>query len=339
MKDVDKLIEGVLADFNPKQRKVVEGRFALRGGGRATLQEIGDNLGITRERVRQIEAMTLNRLKDRLRNEAEEILGKAKAYLAGAGGVRRDDLFVRDLKQIFGTAEKKLKNADEKLRFIFWVTGSPFYHRDDEDFYPFWYVDENSNNKFLNFSKKIRKTLETANKQEALSGKLYLAECKDCASYHLLTIAKNFGMSVFGDFGLRSWPEIEPKTIKDKAYLVLKKHGLPLHFSEIAKNITQFGLAEKAAHIQTVHNELIKDGRFVLVGRGMYALGEHGYEPGTVKEVIAKLLKRQGPLNSNEVVRLVNQQRILKENTILLSLQNRRHFKRLEDGRYHIRQA
>ena len=113
----------------------------------------------------------------------------------------------------------------------------------------------------------------------------------------------------------------------------------PLHFKEIANNICTLGIDKKPAHVQTVHNELIKDGRFVLVGRGVYALREHGYEPGTVREVITRLLKERGPLDSTEVVRLVNQKRFLKENTILLNLQNRRHFKRLEDGRYGAEEA
>ena len=95
----------------------------------------------------------------------------------------------------------------------------------------------------------------------------------------------------------------------------------------------------KQPHVQPVHNELIKDDRFVLVGRGIYALRSRGFEPGTVRQVIAKILKTKGPLPQTDVVRLVNEQRFLKENTVLLSLQNRRHFKRLDDGRYHVKEA
>jgi DNA-directed RNA polymerase delta subunit len=119
----------------------------------------------------------------------------------------------------------------------------------------------------------------------------------------------------------------------------LKKEEKPLHFEDIAKKIGRMGIDSKPAHVQTVHNELIKDDRFVLVGRGIYALSEHGYEGGTVKQVIAKILNNEGPLRPEEVVKLVNQKKILKKNTILLNLQNKKNFKKLDDGRYHIKEA
>ena len=93
------------------------------------------------------------------------------------------------------------------------------------------------------------------------------------------------------------WPEISPKTVRDKIYLVLKKNDEPLHFETIARRINEvkFDDGQKALG-PTVHNELIKDDRFVLVGRGMYGLQERGYEPGIAREVIAKVLKEKGPL-------------------------------------------
>ena len=51
-----------------------------------------------------------------------------------------------------------------------------------------------------------------------------------------------------------------------------------MHFKEVAEAISKtFG---KKTHYATCHNELIKDSRFVLVGRGMYALAEWGYQAG-----------------------------------------------------------
>ncbi len=135
------------------------------------------------------------------------------------------------------------------------------------------------------------------------------------------------------------WPEIRPKVVRDKAYLVLRKQEEPVHFQDIARLISELGVDSKPMHTQTVHNELIKDNRFILVGRGIYGLKEHGYEGGTVKNVIERILQEQGPLTSDEVVELVGQRKILKRNTILLNLQSRKHFRRLDDGRYHIREA
>jgi RNA polymerase nonessential primary-like sigma factor len=52
-----------LDELEPKQRAVVVRRFGLRGHERATLEEVGRELGVTRERVRQIQLEALKRLR------------------------------------------------------------------------------------------------------------------------------------------------------------------------------------------------------------------------------------------------------------------------------------
>ncbi|MDI6820974.1 MAG: sigma factor-like helix-turn-helix DNA-binding protein [Patescibacteria group bacterium] len=337
-KDIDQFIEQVAADFNPKQRKVISGRFGLKNGKRITLQEIGDDLGITRERVRQIEEQCLNKLSPRVKDGAAEIIDGVVAHLAKVGGVRMDDNFINDVKQLYFVGSKA-KYLDQKLRFLFLTANNPLYSREDDNNNAYWYVDDVSRKKFLEFVKQITQFFKNNDRRALIDGKIYLAQYRDFNSIQFLSVPKHFGTNIFGDVGLMEWPEINPKTIRDKAYLVLRKYSKPLHFVDIAKYITKYGIDDEQAHIQTVHNELIKDNRFVLVGRGIYGLRESGYEPGTVREVIVKLLKKKGPLHSQEVVRLVNEQRILKENTILLSLQNRHYFKRLDDGKYRVKEA
>jgi predicted Zn-ribbon and HTH transcriptional regulator len=338
VKNIDQFIAGILGGFNAKQQRVLSGRFGLKNGVRATLQEIGDELRVTRERVRQIEEQATKKLKDIVRTEAADLIAIAEAHLAASGDIREDKLFLDEVYKKAGFSERA-KYLHEKLSFVFTMAGSPLYHKEDDSFRAFWYTDKKSEKKFFDFITEVAEGLRSGDKMKAFKKKEYAAMCPDFHSCHLLSIPKIFGTNVFGDFGLREWAEIEPKTIRDKAYLVLKKNEKPLHFNDIARNIQKLGIDKKPAHVQTVHNELIKDGRFVLVGRGMYALQEHGYESGTVKEVIGKLLHERGPLSSDEVVRLVNERRFLKENTILLNLQNRKHFKRLEDGTYHIKEA
>ena len=90
------------------------------------------------------------------------------------------------------------------------------------------------------------------------------------------------------------------------------------------------------AQAQTVHNELIKDPRFILVGRGTYALKEWGYQSGTVKEVIGQLLKENGPLTKEEILKKVLETRLVKPNTILINLQNRQYFSRDKNNKYSL---
>jgi len=142
-----------------------------------------------------------------------------------------------------------------------------------------------------------------------------------------LEISKKIQKDSEGNFGLKDWPEINPRGIKDKAYLVFKKTEKPLHFTEVAKLI-------EGSLVQTVHNELIRDPRFVLIGRGIYALSEWGYYPGEVKDVISKVLTEGGPLTKEEILEKVLKQRLVKENTVFLNLSNKKYFERDIQGKY-----
>lgn len=336
-KNLDEFIAKLFKDFTPKQQKVLGGRFGLKTGKRLTLQEIGEDLGVTRERVRQIEEQSLKKIRETVQEDARELLDLAKKHLSQTGGIRRDDVFMEDLAHIGGYSAQK--HTDAKLRFVMAAAGFPHFHREDDSYNAYWYLDKPSEKKFHDFVKTATRFFENLDPKVALKEKKHLDEFSDLVSWHYLSIPKHFGTNVFGDFGLKEWPEIEPKTIRDKAYLALKKSEKPLHFEDIAKSIHSLKIDKKPAHVQTVHNELIKDNRFVLVGRGVYGLREEGYEPGTVREVIARLLKSRGPLQASDVIRFVNERRFLKENTILLNLQNRKFFKRLDDGRYHVKEV
>jgi len=336
VKNLDQFINDFLADFTPKQARVLRERFGLKNGIGFTLQEIGDGLGITRERVRQIEEQCIKKLRPKIQEKAGDVLNFSYDALDKAGGVRKDDVFMKELKNGFGI-DGKVKFPEQKLRFVFWMGSKPSFRKEDDDNQSFWYTTDEAKDKYFAFAKQMSDFFENNDKLKVLNDKTYLNYCKDDYSCHLLTVSKKFGSNIFGDIGLKVWPEINPRTVRDKIYLVLKRENKPLHFETIAKTIGSYGFDKRKANMQTVHNELIKDNRFILVGRGMYGLRENGYESGTVKDLIVSLLKNKGPLPSQEIVDFVNQQRFLKENTILLSLQNRRFFKKLDDGRYHTK--
>ncbi|MDD5433264.1 MAG: winged helix-turn-helix domain-containing protein, partial [Candidatus Pacebacteria bacterium] len=140
-----------------------------------------------------------------------------------------------------------------------------------------------------------------------------------------------------GNFGLSVWPEIKPKGVRDAAFLVLKKQGQPLHFCVIAQNAGELQgelFSKRKMLPQTIHNELIRDPRFVLVGRGIYGLDEWGYTPGTVKEVIYKILEVNSPLAKEEILSAVQKQRMVKPNTVFLSLSDKQKFSRNTEGKY-----
>jgi hypothetical protein len=130
-------------------------------------------------------------------------------------------------------------------------------------------------------------------------------------------------------FGLTSWRHINPRSIRDKAYIVLKKSTEPLHFVEIANRIAAAGFDKKLVTTQAVHNELIRYEQFVLVGRGLYALKEWGYRKGTVADVIENLLRKKSPMTKQEIITGVLKQRRVKKGTISLNLQKSSQFVRV----------
>ena len=147
-----------------------------------------------------------------------------------------------------------------------------------------------------------------------------------------LGISKLIGRNSLGEWGIADSANINARGIRDYAYLVIRRHGSPLHCREVAK--ASADVFERNAHVATCHNELIKDPRFVLVGRGLYALKEWGYEGGVVKDVIQNLLKKHGPLSKADIIKKVLNERYVKENTIVVNLQDSRLFSKDDKGLY-----
>jgi hypothetical protein len=81
---------------------------------------------------------------------------------------------------------------------------------------------------------------------------------------------------------------------------------------------------------------LSKTPRFVLVGRGIYALSEWGYKTGVVRDVIKEMIKKNGPMSKEDIIDQVMKERYLKKNTILVNLQNTKYFKKNKSGLYTI---
>lgn len=343
---VTKTVANLIKGLSVRNKDIISRRFGLKNGKKETLESIGKNYGITRERVRQIEEFTLNQLSKGTPNpELEKYATLAKNILNENGGILKEkDLF----KAFSGSDSESVLNSS--LVFILTLDKDLTKFNDNDNFHSFWATDKNVLNSFKNMASSCVNLLDKSGKV-TIEGEFYNLAKKsnvsglggDLNQRHLstyLTISKSVGKNIFNEVGLVSWPEIRPKGVRDKAYLVLKKEGKPKHFSEIAKMINTAGFQGKKANVQTVHNELIKDGRFVLVGRGMYALSEWGYKSGTVKDVLVDLLKNSSkPVPKTALLTKVMNARMVKENTILLNLQDSKTFIKNEDGTYELKEA
>jgi len=57
-------LKEILVDLNPREQKIISMRFGLENGATHTLEEVGEEFGVTRERIRQIEAKALEKIRD-----------------------------------------------------------------------------------------------------------------------------------------------------------------------------------------------------------------------------------------------------------------------------------
>jgi len=329
------LVKRLLLAVPERPRDVLTRRFGLAGGTkRETLESIGGRSGITRERVRQIEAAGLETLRTSKRfKEETPAFSELVRHIEMLGAIVPEDALLEALAK-----DEKGKN---RLRFLL-VAGSAFIReRETEDFLARWHIDTATAKKIHDALNSLYASLDD---EEVLpEGELlgrFLDELKsvneaykrDEVLKRWLSISKKIGKNPLSEWGRTSAPAIRTKGIRDYAYLAIKRKGAPMHFSEVAETIG--AVFSKNAHVATTHNELIKDPRFVLVGRGLYALTEWGYTPGVVRDVIREVLKAEGPLKKDEVIKHVKKARFVKDNTILVNLNDSRYFKRLSDGRY-----
>lgn len=154
--------------------------------------------------------------------------------------------------------------------------------------------------------------------------------------YSILKAARKIEQNKFGHWGVHNSREIKPKTINDKIYLILKNYNKPMHFAEIADAINKISFDGKIANAATVHNELILDKKYVLVGRGLYGLKEWGYRQGTVADVIKEIMIEVGkPMTKEEITEKVLEKRMVKKATIILALMNKDKFSK-KDNKYSI---
>lgn len=328
-----KALNEVIGDLSTRSQEIIFSRYGIKGDGALTLEEIGGKYTITRERVRQVIREALKKVREK-NNHPEFVKVKETVILAitkNSGIISRkkllnvlgkEDLAEQAAVRFFLECISQIKSHEVKGEMSFSYSLSDF---DLER----WRKAKNAT---LAVLKREKKPLTADELFEFAVGELESDLSKDHFVYHL-EISQEIKQNSFGKWGAVKWKEISPKGTREKAYLILKEAGKPLHFREIAQKIDKHHLNKKKTHPQTVHNELIKDSNFVLVGRGIYALSEWGYQKGTVKDVIKEIIsKSPKPLTRDEILKKVLEIRQVKKSTIVINLNN--YFSKSKDGLY-----
>ncbi len=331
--NVEKAVGDILNTIErEREREIISRRFGLYDR-RETLEQIGELLGITRERVRQLEKAVITKLKDAAEKELphiSDIESTVGQHISDMGGVAR----VKDI------AEKLVKDATKidhsRVAFLVQLAPGLTHVGENDHFYNSASLKSEHSEKsvrenvgsVIDAVKKIGKPVNI----KEIAGAMGHPDHKKVEA--LAGTSKNLA-TLNGRWGLIKWPMVNPKNIRDKIYVILYENGKQMHFNEIAASIRKSDFKRKDVTTQAIHNELIKDKRFILVGRGIYALKEWGFKQGTVADVITEVLKAAGePLHRDEIVKRVLKKRFVKETTILLNLQGKPQFKRVAKATY-----
>lgn len=318
-----------------REREIIARRFGLFDR-RETLEQIGEILGITRERVRQLEKSVVARLKAQA--EAGELTqGKTieetlLAYLRDHGTVAR----VQEVSAAV-TAENT-RTDQSRVAFLAMLCPQLVVLEDDDRYFHAIGVKQVRDTAALQTDvSKIVAAVEKAGKPASIADIAKSAAIEDSKQAAALASVSKKLATLNSHWGLVKWPTVNPKNIRDKIYVILKENGKHMHFNDIADSIKKSDFKRKDVTTQAIHNELIKDKRFVLIGRGIYALKEWGYKKGTVADIISQVLREAGePLHRDEIVKRVLKSRFVKETTILLNLQGKTQFKRVAKATYEL---
>lgn len=332
--DSEQYVQDILTSIGrEREREIIARRFGLFDR-RETLEQIGELLGITRERVRQLEKSVMAELKRDAEQgelthmaEVENIL-LAKLHEMGEAA-RVSDLSAQLTKD-------NTRTDQSRIAFLAELCTNLTAIEDTDRYYHALTVRSVRDNKTAKAAiDKLVGIIKKAGEPVVIEDVAKAANINDPKQAQALASISKDLATLGGLWGLVKWPMVNPKNIRDKIYVILKQHGKHMHFNEIAAAIKQSDFKRKNVTTQAIHNELIKDKRFVLIGRGIYALREWGYKKGTVADIITEVLREAGePLHRDEIVKRVLKSRFVKETTILLNLQGKPQFKRVAKATY-----
>lgn len=329
----------ILDSLTEKERSVITRRIGFNGV-KETLQEIGNMYGITRERVRQIEDVGIRKI-GRIMRTSDLIIvqNSGEKILKMHGGVMVKDRLINAIIADIGIdASISTSIIDVLLQADFNLQKSK-PQLGTNTYFHFPEVNkkliESIHKEAVKVLKKRGDIMETSTLYDAVRTNLF-AQFGKIESIMIDSVMDIFLDIVKGEekyIGLEKWKILNPATLKDKAIYALKKSKEPMHFMDIANAITEhFGENVK---ISTIHNELIRNEEFVLIGRGIYVLKEWGYKEGTVLDVILDIFKKaEGPLSTEEITERVLKIRQVKTTTIYMNLQNKKYIERVGRNLY-----
>lgn len=334
------VVGNALNQLKDRDRDVLVARFGIEKPASVTLESVGQRLGVTRERVRQIESAAIKKLSVKLSKDLTALLKTINNFVNNNGGLVSLDELAKYLKVEKDERKEMEKNA---LMLAMAVNLSMKPLKKSKDLRTGWMKADFKADLIVSVIKIAEEVLFDADKTlddekmwtmfGDIDAKLQ-AQINSLQLIGILSVSTKFAKDRKDKWGLTTWPTVSPKRIRDKVFLVLEASNEPMHFKEITEAIN-LAYPAKTVLNRTVHNELIGDKRFVLVGRGIYALKSWGYKPGVVADVIKEVLAEAGiPMTVSDITEKVLKKRKVKPNTVVANLQDKEKFKKQAKGSY-----
>ena len=345
--DPIEIVSKLFSALSDREKEIIARRHGLNNFPKATLEEIGKQHKVTRERVRQVENASLKKIKDSFDREIiRAVEHLAQAILAEYGGVMTEDRLIGQLLQVPGESEHNRSAVRFLLNQL--LTDKFQTIKETDDNHRVWANLDASWDHFKQNLSQVEKMVATHSEPLKLNDliskvnaaeEIFWTDLNDELLLNILHVSKKLAKNIYNEWGPADWTTSKPKRMNDKIYMVLKKADKPLHFTEIAKAINEAKFDNRIAYPATIHNELILDNKFVLVGRGIYALKEWGYKPGVVTDVIESIVREKGrPMTKDEIIDEVLKNRMVKKSTVVLALMNKNRFTKNPDKTYSIKQ-
>ena len=333
---IEKSFSTVLGSLSEKERTVIERRIWLTGN-KETLQNIGNSFkpSITRERVRQIEDAGIKKVGRIIKaTELSAIQDMAREILGHHGGIlTREKLVGALIKEMHLSKELNAHILEIIVQSDFEIIKSK-PRLGTQTYFTLPNISRKSidasHREALKILKRKKDVMERTELYDQIASNVR-EEVGELNAVFIDSVLDVFDDIVKGEeilIGLTRWKILNPKTLKDKAIYVMKKEKVPMHFIDISNKISDY-LGE-SVKVNTIHNELIRNEEFILIGRGIYALKEWGFKPGTVLDVILDVLGKNGwPMNTEDIIKKVLKVRNVKKTTIYMNLQNKKAIERV----------
>ena len=277
--DPDVLSSHFFSALTDREHDILVNRYGLHGSEKATLEEIGKKYAVTRERVRQIENSALNKIRtefgESVLKDTEQLV---RSVLEDHGEIMSEDRLIATLL----VAEHDSPKNNALLRFLLnqLLSERLSLERESDHVYKSWSLPGASWDRFHKIIDALIDVLREHSEpvtldvlfhksRNALERHVNDPEMLEPVVINYLDVTKKIEENKFNEWGLADWSSIRPRRMNDKIYMILKREKAPLHFSDIAKKINEANFDARVAYPATIHNELILDDKYVLVGRGL----------------------------------------------------------------------